>query len=77
MKQPSASAVAFSKQRYNHFLLLVAGLLFHNAEKSRVDVKDALQAMVTSDQKFSLAFDEAAVVNLLDCKSDATQLQPK
>lgn len=45
--------------------LVCVGLLFHNAEKSRVDVRGAVQAMVTADQKVSLTFDEAAVASLL------------
>jgi hypothetical protein len=49
--------------------LICAGLLFHNAEKSRADVKDAVQAMVTSDQKVSLPFDEATAASLLGDKS--------
>ena len=58
--------------------LIGAGLLFHNAEKSRVDVKDAVQAMVTADQKVSLTFDETSAASLLDEKSDATSsAQPK
>ena len=55
--------------------LVCVGLLFHNAEKSRVDVKDAVQAMVTADQKVSLAFDEPTAATLLGSK--ATSTQPK
>jgi MFS family permease len=51
--------------------LICAGLLFHNAEKSRVDVKDAVQRMVTGDQKVSLTFDETAAASLLSDKSGA------
>ncbi len=51
--------------------LICAGLLFHNAEKSRVDVKDAVQALVTTDQKLSLSFDATNAANLLGDKSDA------
>ena len=51
--------------------LLCVGLLFHNAEKSRVDVKGAVQAMVTTDQKVSLPFDEAAAAQLLGVKTSA------
>src|ERR1039458_9208115 len=49
--------------------LICAGLLFHNAEKSRVDVKDAVQAMVIADQKMSLPFDETTAAQLLGEKS--------
>jgi MFS family permease len=58
--------------------LICAGLLFHNAEKSRVDVKDAVQAMVTADQKVSLPFDETAAAQLLGAKAGAANSsQPK
>jgi MFS transporter, SP family, solute carrier family 2 (myo-inositol transporter), member 13 len=46
--------------------LVGAGLLFHNAEKSRVDVKSVMQAMVTADQKLSLLFDETNAASLLE-----------
>ncbi|HTY87689.1 MAG TPA: MFS transporter [Candidatus Acidoferrum sp.] len=45
--------------------MICVGLLFHKAEKSRVDVKDAVQAMVTADQTLTLAFDEPTATNLL------------
>jgi sugar porter (SP) family MFS transporter len=45
--------------------LLCAGLLFHRAETSRVDVRDAVQALVGADQKVSLVFDEAGAARLL------------
>ena len=38
--------------------LLCVGLLFHKTEKLRVDVKDAVQAMVTTNQTLTLAFNE-------------------
>ena len=38
--------------------LLCAGILFHKTEKLRVDVKDAVQAMVTTNQTLTLAFDK-------------------
>ena len=49
--------------------LICTGLLFHAAEKSRVDVKDAVQAMVTTDQKVSLIFDETTTASLLGGES--------
>ncbi len=52
--------------------LFCAGLLFHHAEASRVDVRDAVQALVGPDQKLSLVFDEAAAARLLGGAS-ATQ----
>jgi len=58
--------------------LVCVGLLFHNAEKSRVDVKNVVQAMVTADQKVSLPFDEAAVAQLLGAKTaTANSSSPK
>jgi len=58
--------------------LLCVGLLFHHSEKSRVDVKDAVQAMVTADQKVSLTFDEPTAASLLGAKSGAiVSSQPK
>ena len=45
--------------------LLGIGLLFQGAEKSRVDVKDAVQALVTPDQKLALTFDDAMAAKLL------------
>jgi MFS family permease len=58
--------------------LICAGLLFHNAERARVDVKSAVQALVTSDQKLSLPFDEVSAVSLLGEKSgEADSPEPK
>jgi len=45
--------------------MLSVGLLFHGVEKARVDVKDAVQAMVTSDDKLALTFDDALAAKLL------------
>ncbi|MGA9452881.1 MAG: MFS transporter [Verrucomicrobiia bacterium] len=45
--------------------MLCVGLLFHKTEKLRVDVKDALQAMVTTHQTLTLAFNQHAATNLL------------
>ncbi len=45
--------------------MLCVGLLFHKTEKLRVDVKDALQAMVTTHQTLTLAFNEHTATNLL------------
>ena len=38
--------------------MICVGLLFHKTEKLRVDVKDAMQAMVTTNQTLTLAFNE-------------------
>jgi sugar porter (SP) family MFS transporter len=56
--------------------MICAGLLFHNTEKSRVDVKDAIQAMATPDQSVSITFDETTAASLLGEQpgaADATQ----
>ncbi len=45
--------------------MLCVGLLFHKTETLRVDVKDAVQAMVTTNQTLTLAFDEPTATNLL------------
>ena len=39
--------------------MICVGLLFHKTEKLRVDVRDAVQAMVTTNQTLTLAFNEA------------------
>jgi MFS family permease len=45
--------------------LVAAGLLFHQTEKLRVDVKDALQTRVDSAQALSLSFNAQTLTNLL------------
>src|SRR5208337_5131548 len=45
--------------------MLCVGLLFHKTEKMRVDVKEAMQAMVTTNQTLTLAFNEPTATNLL------------
>jgi SP family myo-inositol transporter-like MFS transporter 13 len=45
--------------------LVCAGNLFHKTEKLRVDCKDAVQAMVTTNQTLTLAFNEKTATNLL------------
>ncbi|HEY4414750.1 MAG TPA: MFS transporter [Verrucomicrobiae bacterium] len=45
--------------------MLCAALLFQKTEKSRVDVKDAMQAMVSTNQTLSLAFDATTSGQLL------------
>jgi MFS family permease len=45
--------------------LVCAGVVFHRTEKQRLEVKDAVQAMVMTNQSLSLTFDEAAATNLL------------
>jgi SP family myo-inositol transporter-like MFS transporter 13 len=55
--------------------MICAGLIFHNADKSRVDVKNAVQALVSIDQKISLTFDETATAGLLNGAPGATDFQ--
>ena len=57
--------------------MICAGLLFRNTEKSRVDVRDAVQALVTADQKVSLPFDETSAAQLLGDKAGANSSSPK
>ncbi len=45
--------------------LLATGLLFHRTERLRVDLSAQLQTRVTPDQKLTLAFNAAAVSDLL------------
>jgi len=45
--------------------MICVGLLFHKTEKLRVDVKNALQSMVTTNQTLTLAFNEQTATNLL------------
>jgi MFS transporter, SP family, solute carrier family 2 (myo-inositol transporter), member 13 len=45
--------------------MVCVGLLFHKTERLRVDVKDAVQSMVTTNQTLTLAFDEQTATNLL------------
>ena len=45
--------------------LVVVGVLFRSTERLRVDVRDAVQALVTPDQKITLAFDQITADQLL------------
>jgi MFS family permease len=45
--------------------MLCIGLVFHQTEKMRVDTKDYVQALVTTNQTLSLSFNEQTVSNLL------------
>src|SRR6185369_2061486 len=45
--------------------LLVVGVLFHRTEAQRVEVRDAVQVSVTSDQTLSLKFDADHAKQLL------------
>ena len=45
--------------------LLVVGVLFHKTEAQRVDVKDAVQALVTADETLKISFNQAAATNFL------------
>ncbi|HEY3931495.1 MAG TPA: MFS transporter [Verrucomicrobiae bacterium] len=45
--------------------MVCVGLLFHKTEKMRVDVKDAVQSMVATNQTLTLAFNQKTATNLL------------
>ena len=45
--------------------MICVGLLFHKTESQRVDAKDAVQAMVATNQTLTLAFNEKNVTDLL------------
>jgi MFS family permease len=45
--------------------MICVGLLFHQTEKLRVDVKDAMQSMVTTNQTLTFPFNEQTETNLL------------
>jgi MFS family permease len=49
--------------------LVCVGLLFHRTEKLRVDCKDTLQAMVTTNQTLAFAFNEKTAANLVSGKT--------
>jgi sugar porter (SP) family MFS transporter len=49
--------------------LLCAGILFHKTEARRIDVKDSVQAMVTTNQMLALAFNEMTATNFLAGKN--------
>ena len=52
--------------------LLGVGTLFHKTEAQRIDVKDAVQAMVTSDQLLTLDFKQATAASLTTGKNFGT-----
>jgi MFS family permease len=51
--------------------LIGAGALFRQTEKLRVDCKEAVQAMATTDQTLSIAFNQDTARNLLAGKDNA------
>ncbi len=51
--------------------LVCTGFLFRQTEQLRVDSRDAVQAMVTADQKLSLLYDSATANSLLASTGDA------
>ena len=53
--------------------LICAGLMFHKTEKLRVDCKDAVQTLVTTNQTLTLGFDASAAANFLAGKSFSGQ----
>jgi SP family myo-inositol transporter-like MFS transporter 13 len=48
------------------------GLLFHNAEKQRVDVKDSLQTMVTTNQTLELTFNQQTAKQLNSTQANSS-----
>lgn len=52
--------------------LLCAGILFHKTEAKRIDVKNSVQALVSTNQTLTLAFNEQTATNFLS----ASTLQP-
>jgi sugar porter (SP) family MFS transporter len=53
--------------------MICVGLLFHKTEKLRVDAKNAVQSMVTTNQTLTLAFNEQTATNFLAGKGIANQ----
>jgi SP family myo-inositol transporter-like MFS transporter 13 len=51
--------------------LVAVGLIFRSTEKLRVDCREAVQSLVTSDQKVNLGFDRAVAARLLGPSGDA------
>jgi MFS family permease len=51
--------------------LICAGLVFNKTERQRVDVKEAVQAMVTPDQKVDFTFNQETADKLLASTGDA------
>jgi SP family myo-inositol transporter-like MFS transporter 13 len=51
--------------------LICTGLLFRQTEHLRVDSRNAVQSMVTADQKLSLVYDEKSAGTLLATSGDA------
>ncbi|HWD91305.1 MAG TPA: MFS transporter [Verrucomicrobiae bacterium] len=53
--------------------LICVGLVFHKTEKLRVDCKEAVQAMTSTNQTLTLAFNQETSRNLLAGKSIASE----
>ena len=51
--------------------LICTGILFHQTERLRVDSHDAVQSLVTADQKVSLRYDEKAANTLLAASGES------
>lgn len=54
------------------FAMTCAGLLFHQTEKMRVDVRAAMQSMVSTNQTLAVKFDQVFVGQLLPAKIPAS-----
>jgi MFS family permease len=53
--------------------LICVGSVFHKTEKLRVDCKDALQSMVTTNQTLTVAFNQETAARLLGDKASSNQ----
>src|ERR1700716_1653018 len=53
--------------------LIGTGLLFGRTEKLRVDLRDAVQSMVTADQKLTLVYDQRVADELLNTAGTAAK----
>ncbi|HTV60959.1 MAG TPA: MFS transporter [Verrucomicrobiae bacterium] len=54
--------------------MVCVGLLFHKTEKMRIDVKDAVQAMVATNQTLTLAFNQQMARQLLSAVPDGSKI---
>ncbi len=54
--------------------MVCVGLLFHKTEKMRVDVKDAVQAMVATNQTLTLAFNQQTAAHLLSAVPNGSKI---
>jgi len=57
--------------------LICVGIIFRNTETQRIDCKEAVQALVTPDQKLSLAYTDETARKLLPSESNAGPNGPR